>query len=637
MTSPRNGSTHGLGETDGFVLPDRARLYTPPGSKMPMPTTRMKPFRPVHENADATHDIFDRLMEPTRAAQQAAEDVKTVNFHSYAPSTPPPSFPDNPLPVEDPADKAGNELKDVLYIEDDGTHRYLNLQAHPKRSGVFIALDADGFPLMDKSGPRGKEIHTDKNGYVLPPKKTPFTKLKNALANTDGAQGADKPVTVYTREGIPLGDFDVVGAGKTPTDGNGRRGTRIMAYLTGASLVGAALMFTAGTLLGRSAVPAEGQITAAEAENYHLDKFPVEAASSFGQHYLTLCFTHPEYREDVDSRNQMLAGMEAPGVPTNCGWERGGAASAVTSVAFNGQVEEREEYTNKDTGARVAYMGFFVTMNNGRQFTATVPIWSGVNEQNRPAYSIVGSVGMSAATAVNPSPDMKLAAPQDRNLAGQLEPTLHTFFDAWADSDAEALNAILTREADGEARSGLDGTVSNPEFNNIIIYPSRKPDKVNGDTAEWHYQDGDKVTAMVDLTWQVNDDAGGHEQPNGYRVTLTHSGGKWEVSGLDSGVVVPGDKSGKQSGEKNETGNVGGGLTGGFSTDSSGKNSNPVQDDTSSGSSGASSGDSPAGDSGKNNDSNSGSSDKSSGGSTGTTPGATANENLGPASAAGIE
>lgn len=611
-----------------FILPEGIRLYTPPRGRE-MAATIVKPFRPMHEASRNTRTMMETMLAPSLAAEAAAREAQTVDFTSYVPETPPPSFPDNALPVEDPAANTKDTIEGVLFIEEDGTYRYLNLEAHPKKDGVFIALDPDDRPLVDKSGPRGKEILTDENGYILPPKPNLLNRIKHGLANSDGAQGDDKPVTAYTAEGIPLGDFDVVGVGRVPTDGRGRRSSRVMTYAVGvltAVAVGAGI---AGVLYGRSAVPAEGQITPEEAVTYNLAQFPTNAAAAFGEHYLTLCLTHPQYREDIESRNQMLAGMEAPGVAANCGWEKGGEAVAVNSVTFNGQVEEREEYSRED-GSRVAYMGFFVSMSNGRQFTATLPIWSGYNDQERPAYSIVGNLGLSAATAVGTQPDMSLDMPADRELAGTIQPVLSTFFNAWAESDAEALNAILTSSATGEARAGLNGIVSDPQFSNITVYPYRSPDEVQGDTATWNYQEGDEVIAMVNLKWRVSDAASGYEQPTGYRVELVLNDGKWNVKSLQSSVVVSGNSGGAPN-ENNATGNVGGGYSGGEDSLTGGGSTGGG-----SGSTGGGTESSPAL-SGGFSDSNSGKdSDDADSGDSGTgvvqqTPGATANESMGGA------
>ena len=613
-----------------FILPENVRLYTPPRGRE-MAATIVKPFRPMHEASRNTRKMMDTMLAPSLAAEAAAREAQTVDFTAYVPEAPAPSFPDNPLPVEDPAANAKDTIEGVLFIEEDGTYRYLNLEAHPKKEGVYIALDPDDRPLVDKDGPRGKEILTDANGYVLPPKRTLFNRIKQGLANSDGAQDKDKPVTAYTAEGIPLGDFDVVGMGHAPTDGKGRRGSRAMTYALGVVTVLAVGAGIVGVLYGRSAVPAEGQITPEEAANYNLAQFPTDAAAAFGEHYLTLCLTHPQYREDIESRNQMLAGMEAPGVSTNCGWEKGGEAVAVNSVTFNGEVEERDEYARED-GSRVAYMGFFVSMSNGRQFTATLPIWSGYNEQERPAYSIVGDLGISAATAVGVQPDMSLNMPADRELAGTIQPVLSTFFDAWAESNTEALNAILTSSATGEARAGLNGTVSDPDFSNITVYPYRSPDDVQGDTATWDYQEGDEVIAMVNLKWRVSDAASGYEQPTGYRVELVMNDGKWNVKSLQSSVVVSGEGGGSPN-ENNATGNVGGGyaggedsLTGGSPTSETGSTSEGAEDSPAL-SGGFSDSDSDSG----GRDSEGSDSDDSGTGVVQETPGATANESMGGA------
>lgn len=533
-----------------FVLPAKTRLYTPSGAAVLVFPDTVRPFRPVHEQSAMTQSMFTTLFNPTyNTINNTIVELGVYN------TDPLPSFPNQPLPLTEPDEYAGNVVDGVLFIHDDGRHQYLNLEAHPKRAGVFVACGEDNTPLhTDKD----KQILTDEDGFVLPPRKTLLRNWRDKLENTDGGQLDHQPVTVYDRFGNPIGDFDVVAPNHALTDGRGKRGTRALAITT--SVLGACVLIglIGGILWGRTAVPAEGQITADEATNYHLSQYPVEAAVAFAEHYLTLCFTHPEYTNDVETRNTLMAEMESAGVPENCGWDQGGAIVAVSSIAFNGQVETREEYTKKD-GSRVAYLGFFVTLDNGKFYTATVPVWAGRNSQNRPAYSIVGTVGFSAATAVKNNPDMSLEHPVDRQLVSTIEPTLMTFFTAWGKSDALALDAVLTTTATGDVRSGLDGMVTNPSFSTIVVYPSRSPDTINGDTATWNYRNGDTVTAMVSLTWHIPDRSKGYDQPAGYRVTLHYNNGKWEVESLQSGVVVLGNTT-TGAHQSDDTGTLGGGF-----------------------------------------------------------------------------
>lgn len=555
---------------EDLVLPDNFRPYTPPGANPIRIPSRIAPFRPVNERSTITRDTFTHFFHNTRTAASMREGVEVTGL-SYDAG---PSFPDSPLPTPDPAEHTKDEVPGVLRVHDDNTIQYLNLEEVPGKEGVYRALDDEDVPLLNNDR---KEIYTDDDGWELPPKVTFLSRLRGTLANTDGASGSNEKLVVYTADGTPIGDFDVVAPGHAPSDGRGRRGVRALA-LASAITLGMSTVVGAGMLLlGRSAVPAQGQITADEATAYNLSTYPVEAGAAFAQHYLTLCLTHPQYREDIDARNEMMLGMEAPGVPPNCGWERGGSATAPTSITFNGDVEERPEYIGN--GGKVAYLGFFVTMQDGRHFTATVPVWAGTNAAGRQAYSVVGTVGMSAATAVETAPNMTIGAPMDRKLAGTIEPTLSTFFEAWAKSDERALDTILVSEAKGEARAGLGGSVNNPNLSSVIVYPDRAPDEVSGDTATWHYVDGDSVTAMVGLTWNVSDAAGGHEQPAGYRVTLRYMSGKWEVAGLQSGVVVPdGTATGQESPSagKNPSGTLGGGLSGGFSLPGAGGDDAPA-------------------------------------------------------------
>ena len=221
----------------------------------------------------------------------------------------------------------------------------------------------------------------------------------------------------------------------------------------------------AGVLWGRSAVPAQGQISPSEADTYHLSSYPAAAAAAFGEHYLNLCLTHPQYTTDIEVRNKMMAGMEAPGVPANCGWDKGGNVVAPTSITFTGQVEQRTEYTDR----QVAYLGYFVTMSDNRAFTATVPIWAGQNTQGREGFAIVGSVGLSAATGLAGEVNMTTGFIADQSLAPTVSPVLETFFTAWSASDTKALDAVTSADATGDVTVGMDKTMG------CLLYTSPSP------------------------------------------------------------------------------------------------------------------------------------------------------------------
>lgn len=553
MASPTTGTD--LIAEDELVLPDHFRPYTPPGAKPVQIPTRIKKFRPLLEHHPDLRQSFDPFFRNTR--QAAADRAGRDAYWDHPENTVDVSFPRNPLPVENPAEKAAtHDLSDVFIVEDDGRRRFMNLEENPDQEGTYFALDDRDIRLLSD---QGGDIITDENGFELPKKPGFFKKMGQKIANSDGRAGEDDNPIVYTKEGIPIGDFDVVSPGHAPSDGRGKRGVRALGIAVSALGIVAALGLVGGVLVGRSAVPAEGQITAEEATTYGLSRFPVDAGAAFAEHYLTLCLTHPQYREDTERRAELMAGMEAPGVPENCGWESGGAPGAPTSVTFNGEVEERPEYGD----GNVAYLGYFVTMQDGRHFTATVPVWAGDNGAGRPAYSIVGTVGMTASTAVMQEPDMTLDLLMDRQLASELSPILETFFTAWGESDNQTLDSLLATGTDGDARVGLNGTVSDPQINNVVVYPVGPPAEISGQNAVWDYTEGDTVNALVSLTWSVDDEAGGRQQPTGYRIPLVYQAGKWEVNGLQAGVVVPDGTS--SSGETDPAATVGGAATSGGS------------------------------------------------------------------------
>ncbi|MGB3673729.1 MAG: hypothetical protein WA988_04740, partial [Candidatus Nanopelagicales bacterium] len=87
----------------------------------------------------------------------------------------------------------------------------------------------------------------------------------------------DRP-TVYDANGVEIGDFDINRIDTTPTDGNYRRGRRMLAIVLTSLLVVSSITLVLGILLGRSGIPAQGAVSPEEAVAFRLSKFPVDAA-----------------------------------------------------------------------------------------------------------------------------------------------------------------------------------------------------------------------------------------------------------------------------------------------------------------------------------------------------------------------
>lgn len=513
--------------TTEFVPPEGFIPAAPGGKAVPIPTHFTDDLHLPWPDSPETQAMIDSFFAATRDAAEGSSADGDDEPILRDPDQP--SFPANPLPMAEHI-VSDTSADGLVRYDDAGNPTYLHLME--QEDGTIIAVHADSDePLLDA---KGKPIVTDENGIPVPPPKRWYTPLLDKLGNR--TDGDDAPVVVYTRDGIPIGDFDVVAPGAAPSNGRGRNGVRALMVASSFVLGTAMVAGLFGVVWGRSAVPAAGQISPEEASTYNLSSFPVDPASTFARHYVELCLTHPEASEGQQARLEMMKGMAVQQVGDGCGWSGGGAAENPVDVRFNGHVEEREEYS----GGKVAYLGYFVSMSTGKFFNVTVPVWAGENEDGRDAYKIVGPLSMTAAPAQDGTPDLTTQYLMDGDLAGELNTLLTTFFKAWGASDRATISAMSSTDATGEVRKGLDRMVQDPKLDLVRVVPNDPPTSRNGNSVDWEYVDGSQVTALVNLTWTVRDEAGGRQQPAGYRVTLTYQAGKWLITALDPGVIAPG-------------------------------------------------------------------------------------------------
>lgn len=501
--------------TNDFVLPDGFNPASPDGKPAKIPQRFSASFHPAFPDDSFTHKMLDQLFANTRKAAQESEEPQG-------------SFPDSPLPVE--KRKTQTTTADgLMRVDEDGTVTYLYLLDNGDET--FTATKADSDEALCDA--KGKPILCDKDGHPLPPKKRWWDKIADKIGDPSGGDD-DSEVIVYDKHGTPIGDFDVVSVGHAPTSGRGRRGSKALmvgaAGLAAMSCLG--LMF--GIVVGRTAVPAEGQVTEAEAEKYHLSSFPTDSAATFGRHYVELCLTHPDDEDAQNKRLELMKGMALQQLGEGCGWKSGGQKENPVTINFNGEVENRTEYQ----GGQVAYLGYFVSMSSGDFMNVTLPVWAGENTDGRKAYKVVGQLGYSAAPAQDAVPNLETGLMEDRQLAPKLKPMLETFFKAWGQSDRKTLEALTATDAKGDVLSGMKGKFQRPEITAVRVIPFDPPVEVQGQTATFEYVEGSQVTAMVNLDWTVKDNDGGRTQPAGYRVTMKLINNKWQVSEMLPGLVA---------------------------------------------------------------------------------------------------
>ncbi|WP_137725834.1 conjugal transfer protein [Prescottella subtropica] len=409
--------------------------------------------------------------------------------------------------------------------------------------GLYVASDADGTELRDEHGDR---IYVDDLGYAITPDlgadtaagadlvagepKTDaasrFGKVKN-LFGWKTEPDADTP-QVFDSNGVPLVDFDIVKVGKAPTFGRHNRGRRALTIAVSSLAACAAVGLIAGVTIGRSAIPAEGTISAQEASAYRLTTFPLDAAVSFGRQYLDVCLTHGG-GDAVKKREQLLKAMGTPGAADGCGWTSGGLQQEPALIVWDGTMTPISEFPDGEA----AYLGFTVSMADGQYQTVSVPVWvksSKVSNDMR----IVGDIGVTAPMRLATPPPAKAKLTDDGSLAGQVtDSLLAPFFKAWGASDAGQLNLVLADSAVARARTGLGGIVANPKIDKATVRSPRATDTPANQPIV--YQDGDAAVAEVRVTWDVP--ASESTQTTGYRVELVRHSGKWLVVDIRAGLV----------------------------------------------------------------------------------------------------
>lgn len=319
-----------------------------------------------------------------------------------------------------------------------------------------------------------------------------------------------------------------------PPGGNSSiMGGRIRSWVIRLVLLIAPLVMVGGLAYSCGAVVAassqsssRADLIAAQADRWHLSTFPVQQAAAFGQTYLTLCLTHPppSVAAALAGRLRAMAAMTSAGVSSGCGWDGTGAAQSLLSVTWTGTATPA---AGQYTAGQAARMTYAVTLTNGQMSQVAVPVWS-ATLSGPTGMRVVGEITVlpyagAASTAPTPqSPDTV-----DDNLAVQLQPTVLTpFLQAWGSSDPVQLSLTLTSDASAAATNGLNGAVTSPSIDTVMLVVTKGSPQA--------YKDGDLVTAQTVVEWKAG--AAG-TQKSAYDIFLRRVGGRWLITDIAGGPL----------------------------------------------------------------------------------------------------
>ncbi|GAB33218.1 conjugal transfer protein [Gordonia otitidis] len=453
---------------------------------------------------------------------------------------PPPEHDDPPeapaIPADPPPDApAIDEDQIVVNLPREGDDYYLNGKGHR----VFeyyssigtdrVAVDANNNDLTDEDG---NLIYVTNKGVAVDDRTglADWIRKGRHLIKTGGASSEELPddtPELFDSNGVPIEHFPVPAVGKSPVVTARVWGTRRLVFLAAVGLFAAAVAGSCGVYMGRSAVPANGVISADERSTYRLTDLPAAAMAAFGQQYLQTCLTHGD-ADQVQARAAALASMTTGGPSAQCGWQSGGKVQAPQLIQWTGRFTPIDGFT----GGRAAYFVYTVSMEPGRFDTYSVPIWVNTAAESND-MSIVGDLGVTPGIRTKKPPAFTPDGHNDSTLASDLQSSvLEPFFTAWASSNSQQIALAASSDAKPDVKAGLNGAFSNPQITSVQAYTTY--DTTAGQRVV--YGNGDSVTAMVNVTWQVK--ASESTQVAGYRVSLRYNDGKWQVYDIGGGALT---------------------------------------------------------------------------------------------------
>lgn len=367
-------------------------------------------------------------------------------------------------------------------------------------------------------------------------KAPPMAPAGDAQAKKDGKQKSG--VSARRRE-QPAPDRTEGGFDVPPPGGrfSGKRGTHagvrsaivITCCLVVLGTVGfGAYVYGAAAAGDRDYVLSEGDAAA-----YHLSEFPLEQAGQFAENYVRICLNHPEAEAAKEQRQDQLAQYASEGVDATCGWNGSGVQSVI-DVAWTG---ESTPMTEAGYGENARWLTVRALTTSGSR-VVEVPVYV-EDLASGQGLRIVGDLGEMPQPvlanverpAANTDVDVELG---EALVDGEF---FQQFFTAWGASENAALQRLVSPDATPAARSGLSGTLVQPQIDDAQIF---YPDGTDPDEFSWDV--GASAEAWVWVVWQnprVDEET---TSTRAYRVQLVKTADasnptqEWAVRDIRGGV-----------------------------------------------------------------------------------------------------
>uniref|UniRef100_A0AAU2JQX7 Conjugal transfer protein n=1 Tax=Streptomyces sp. NBC_00049 TaxID=2903617 RepID=A0AAU2JQX7_9ACTN len=292
----------------------------------------------------------------------------------------------------------------------------------------------------------------------------------------------------------------------------------------------------AGLVIGKSSVAVQSaDLNEEDLQRYRLTEFPVTAAATFAEEYVTLCMTYSP--QNADKRREALTRYASSGVDRDCGMTGQGTQN-VRQAKWDGTVEDLPEY-----GANGRYLGIQVKLTNGRITTLSVPVYV-KDPASGSGLRIAGNVGEMPVASRGSVPVVKQDDEVvDRTLSDQLKTkVLPGYFKAWAASDATGLTRFTSTDASPAATAGLAGVLASPEVQDVVALAPADTEP----NAEITYGQGQTVQARVTVVWGGAGAAPAKGTPaptttvkRSYRLTVVNTPQGWFIKDIRGGVLDP--------------------------------------------------------------------------------------------------
>ena len=329
--------------------------------------------------------------------------------------------------------------------------------------------------------------------------------------------------------------FDVPPPGGRFSGGRGAhaavRVTLVLCSCLVATGIVAYFAFTFGLATARSQQPS---LDAADIARYRLTAFPVAQAGQFAADYARICLTHDTEPGASEEREALLARYVSSGVDPTCGWNGEGGSQQVIDATWTGESEPIEEY-----GEKARMMTVRVLTDKGSRIV-TVPVYV-ADLRTGDGMRVVGDIGEVPQPTLVEVPPPEPRADVDGNLTDGLVrgEFFAQFFTAWGDSDAPALQRLMTPDATRRVANGLGGSLTSPTIRQARVF---LPPNVDSSAGTYEWRTGEHTEAWVWVDWHMPGVGETAVETRAYRLQLVKTteasspSQEWAVRDIRGGV-----------------------------------------------------------------------------------------------------